>query len=129
MRSLLLVLLLSLATVACTTGRINLRDGTAEARISQCEDATFDIVVDQESPDINFAATARASGGVVRFSNDLVKRLNPRSPVRITLIVRTPGQSECPLNALRYVAELPGLTQAPDDPDTYEIDFDDFRAR
>lgn len=116
---------------ACGTGRMNLREGEGAAFIELCAGATFDIVVDQDAPDVNFSVMgASASGDKVTFSHDLIKKLDPRAPIKITIIAHIPEGTECPLtDGTAYEAQLPALQPVPGSEHEYDINFSDFRPR
>jgi hypothetical protein len=116
-----------LTLTACGSIQIDMRDGTA--RIEQCPNVTFRIIVIQgpNQP----SARATPNGGVVSFRSSTFRDIDFTQSVTINVFADTvPPDSNCPIRAgVRYVLENKVLTPASGTSDTYEIDLADFQER
>lgn len=110
--------------LACAGPQINLRDGTARAGVVNCPGATFTLTIQQAgATDLTLEATP--DGDVVTFKDDRIKNLNPAVDVTITMTVRAPPGSECPLAGNTYRVTQ-RLTPVSGSNDTYNIALDAF---
>ena len=119
------LVLLTLALAACTSIQINLKDGTA--RIQDCPDVTFRIIVIQGANQRN--AKALPSGDVVKFKSDAFDDIDFSKEVKVIVFADTiPAGSDCPLKiGVKYVLELTVLTRVPGEAHMYEVDLEDFK--
>ncbi len=117
---------LVLILAACGSIQINMKDGTA--RIEQCPNVTFRIIVIQ-GPN-QYSARATLGGGVVKFKSSAFKNVDFTQPVTVNIFAdKIPPGSECPIKiGVKYVLENKVLTPVSGTSDTYEIDLSDFQA-
>jgi len=110
---------------ACGSIQIDMKDGTA--RIEQCPNVTFRIIVIQGPNQRNARATP--SGDVVKFKSSTFRDIDFTRPVTVNVFAdKIPPGSECPIKiGKKYVLKNIVLPPLSGTSDTYEIDLADFK--